>query len=456
VLRTPIHPADSTELVPPLSKGQEEDVERALQDLLHSPPLRTTAQCQHLLRYIIQHTLSGETALLRERVIGSEVFGRPADYEPGEDPVVRIRAADLRKRLALYYQSLPQRPGLRIDVPSGSYRAVFIWQQDDPSTTPSGLLDPLEAVAHEPDAAFEEPSGNDITVDPALVSQEAARPSTGWSWSTTGWIVVILLIAGIIGLGSWSYIRANDPVRQFWAPMLLDPKPVLLSIGSNAVYRVGDQFIDSYIAQNQKGAQIQEGMEIYPPFQPEQSLASTGLYPAPDSFVAIGDLAAASDVIQTLTRYGKDFEERFPNDISFGEVREHSTVLIGGSNNPTGRELTKNLPFTRLGRNRIIDRDHPEKGWNLHANPDLHDTEDFAIITRLSGKDDAAPLLSVAGLGSHGTLAATEFLCKPESVRKLRNQLGSDWLKRNFQVVLGIKITDFKPVSVDIVDQRVW
>ena len=55
----------------------------ALDQILASPPFRNTQQGQNLLRYIVRHTLAGEDHLLRERVIGSEVFGRRPDYEPG-------------------------------------------------------------------------------------------------------------------------------------------------------------------------------------------------------------------------------------------------------------------------------------------------------------------------------------------------------------------------------------
>jgi hypothetical protein len=77
-------------------------------------------------------------------------------------------------------------------------------------------------------------------------------------------------------------------------------------------------------------------------------------------------------------------------------MREHSAVLIGGANNLITRDMTKNLPFVRRGRNWIKDRDHPDKGWDLHASDDLHDTDDYAIITRLVAKDDAAPMVAVA------------------------------------------------------------
>ena len=75
-----------------------------LDDILRSTPFRTSRQCQDLFRYIVEHSLAGSDDSLRERVIGIEVFGRAPDYDTAQDPVVRIRAAYVRKRLAEYYQ----------------------------------------------------------------------------------------------------------------------------------------------------------------------------------------------------------------------------------------------------------------------------------------------------------------------------------------------------------------
>src|SRR5271166_2247027 len=102
-------------------------IREALGDVLQSAPFRNTRQCQSFLKYIVEHTLAGENDLLRERVIGTEVFGRNHDYEPGDDPVVRVRAADVRKRLAQYYHDRAD-SRVRIDIPSGSYKAVFQWK----------------------------------------------------------------------------------------------------------------------------------------------------------------------------------------------------------------------------------------------------------------------------------------------------------------------------------------
>jgi hypothetical protein len=55
-----------------------------------------------LFRYIVEHSLAASDGSLRERIIGIEVFGRSPDYDTAEDPGVRLRAADVRKRLAQY------------------------------------------------------------------------------------------------------------------------------------------------------------------------------------------------------------------------------------------------------------------------------------------------------------------------------------------------------------------
>ena len=54
-------------------------IREVLADVLQSAPFRTTRQCQSLLKYMVEHTLAGENDLLRERVIGTEVFGRSPD-----------------------------------------------------------------------------------------------------------------------------------------------------------------------------------------------------------------------------------------------------------------------------------------------------------------------------------------------------------------------------------------
>ena len=53
-----------------------------------------------LLRYVVEQTLSGNEENLKERTLGVEVFRRSPDYDTNLDPVVRLSAGEVRKRLA--------------------------------------------------------------------------------------------------------------------------------------------------------------------------------------------------------------------------------------------------------------------------------------------------------------------------------------------------------------------
>ncbi len=92
-----------------------------LQEVLSSEAFMGGNRAQHFLQRIVEHALAGELDCLRERMLGVEMFGRPVDYDTGNDAVVRIKASEVRKRLAQYYQSLPSQPIVQIELPAGSY-----------------------------------------------------------------------------------------------------------------------------------------------------------------------------------------------------------------------------------------------------------------------------------------------------------------------------------------------
>ncbi len=181
-----------------VSRADAVRVRDALRDILQSPSFRSSRQCQVFLTYVVERTLAGENELLRERVIGSEVFGRTPDYEPGDDPVVRVRATELRKRLAQYYQGHAG-PAVRIDIPPGSYRAVF--QFDPDPLTPS------------------------------------ASPKKGWV-SHWRWLlpVCLAIVASAIGLRAL-HSSPSSALDQFWAPALTSKKPILVYNATTTVFR---------------------------------------------------------------------------------------------------------------------------------------------------------------------------------------------------------------------------
>ena len=435
-------------------------IEQALDRILVSAPFRNSQQAQRLLRYIVERSIAHEEHLLRERVIGAAGFGRPADYDTGGDPVVRIRVSEVRKRLAQYYQSLARDlPDLTIEIPSGSYRALFRLRGETTAAPAIELdrLGHLEHVASFLSAEITEPAMRDPLTEelprslPPLDAHTAApRLRSIRRWVAT---LCLLLIAVVLAAGAWWWhTRPNAALVTFWRPWVSSSRPVLISIGSNAVYRFTDDVTGAYQREHHLEA---HGDEFFLPLAADQVIRGKDLIPAYNSFVALGDVAAASAVVGTLATQRQTYQERFPEDISFVELRNSPSVLIGGFNNPMTIELTRRLPFVLRGGSEIDDTVHGRR-WILNASKDSHDTQDYAIITRLVQRTGDAPVLSIAGIGEYGTLAAANFITNPARLSELAKKLPRHWADHNLQVVLHLGVVDFRPISVEVIATQSW
>lgn len=94
--------------------------------VLSSPALAGAERLSRLLQFIVEETLRGREARLKEVRIGLDVFGRrPDSYDPAFDPIVRVQMGRLRAKLRAYYDGPGRDQPIRIDVPVGSYVPAF-------------------------------------------------------------------------------------------------------------------------------------------------------------------------------------------------------------------------------------------------------------------------------------------------------------------------------------------
>jgi len=104
----------------------EAEVRDHLNRILSSPGFQGSARLSRFLRYTVDSRLRGDHEQIKEYLIGREVFDRGDDYDPRLDPIVRVEARRLRKKLAEYYAASPVPPGgLWIEFPKGSYAPEF-------------------------------------------------------------------------------------------------------------------------------------------------------------------------------------------------------------------------------------------------------------------------------------------------------------------------------------------
>jgi serine/threonine-protein kinase len=80
----------------------------------------------------VEQSLEDRPEALKESVIATEVFDRAPDYDPQIDSVVRVEVGRLRARLAEYYDKTGADAPLRIEIPRGAYRPVFLFRETSP------------------------------------------------------------------------------------------------------------------------------------------------------------------------------------------------------------------------------------------------------------------------------------------------------------------------------------
>lgn len=100
---------------------------------LRSPKLR------QFLCFVVEETMAGRGARLTEYVLGVEIFGRHASYDPRLDSRVRVEAHRLRAALEEYYRQQGRDDAVIIHLDKGSYSPSFSFRlspQPEPSWTP--------------------------------------------------------------------------------------------------------------------------------------------------------------------------------------------------------------------------------------------------------------------------------------------------------------------------------
>jgi serine/threonine-protein kinase len=111
--------APSRDLVP------ADAIRAGLERILSSPAFANSPRLSRFLRFVVEHVLSGSQDLLKEYVLGVEVFERGEGFNPRTDSVVRVEAARLRLKLAEYYAAEGRYDTIRVEVPKGTYLPVF-------------------------------------------------------------------------------------------------------------------------------------------------------------------------------------------------------------------------------------------------------------------------------------------------------------------------------------------
>lgn len=485
-------------------EARRDDIEQALSRVLTGTSFRSSAQCQALLRYIVEHSLTQENEMLRERVIGIKVFGRATNYDSGNDPIVRARAAEVRKRLAQHYLHAENASEeIRIEIPPGSYKALFATRNtNEPIDLHRGtglIAEPPAHAANQHVGQLREPrdgqanGGGSPTVEIGDTTPTGKRRIDGIFKPVA--IASIGLAMGLVGffVGHFSKDHtithqdvpalrespspSDDPVASFWAPFLKEDHSPIIAY-ANAMFLIdgaGDLFRFRHGASDSRGTLVDAHLAHQ--FASNPSLVtSAGPLFYDNGYTGTGDLRAMAMLISQLAHMGATPIVKSSYDISTDDLKQHNVILLGSSaENPAVAQLDPTGDFLFEGpvssrdpwSNQIVNthaRSGEQSKYATLRDPVTHVLqEDYALVSFQPGITVEHQIAVLGGIDTTGTEGAAVLVTSKSGVEDLMNALsrGSEAqsgksasfqalvrveVKKGYQV-LGTKLVTVHPLN---------
>jgi hypothetical protein len=404
-----LQPEQVTENWTPCSEVEKGAVQQQLELLLASPLFHSSKRYPRFLRFVVARALAGQTDQLKERILGVEIFDRPADYDTNTDPIVRVTAAEIRKRIEHYYQDHKHKHEIRMILPAGSYAPQFYWPGH-----PSGpaAITSLEL------------SGE---ASPAVKAQAAAplldvpRSKRTFLPRRIPALALAALLPLIAAAALW-HVSHPPVLRQFWEPFVNSPNPVLICVADQSQYST---------------------IRLRDAADPAHEIT------LPDSMVAliIDDVSPLVNVAALLRTYGKTSRVLAESNTTLTDLRRAPSIFIGAFDNSWTLRLTSALRFhfandAAMNKLWIEDRANPgNHSWMMDRTIQQTGTySDYAIVARFVDPNIEQLVVVGAGIGRGGTVAAGEFLVDEQRIDDMLKRVPSDWKRKNIEIVLETQV----------------
>ena len=408
-------------------------VREQLNRLLAHPLFTNSKRYPVLLAYTVEQALLGNAGELKERTIGVEAFGREPSYDVSLDPVVRMTAAEVRKRLIQYYYSPDHSPDhageLVIELPVGSYVPLF----REPS--PHSVIQTDTQLVYE--APEVSPQGSVEAADRLADSAKGSAAGPVYAWIA---IAIALLVAGLLGFGA-AHVRfpgqAARPsslsnMDRFWEPITATSSRVTYCLGVPT-----------------------ESVDLQSKTIPATAAGESGS-------LNVYDVITLARSITPLVPKNGEFRVLAGPETGFAQLREGPFVLIGAFDNPWTMRITQDLPigfeYDSSHVREVVDRKSvPRKIWTLQWQvPAKSLAQDYAVVARIHDQVTGEPVIILAGILGEGTEAASEVVANPAYLDAVLQKAPKHWEQLNLEAVIEANVIEGHPGPPTVVAVETW
>ncbi|HEX3103491.1 MAG TPA: hypothetical protein VHQ22_03525 [Terriglobales bacterium] len=395
--------------------------------LVNSHTLHGSESLCKLLRYLADHAIRKPGVALKEYQIATEVFGRPAEFDPQLDSLVRVQAGRLRSKIAEYYASEGAEDPMLVELPKGTYALSF-----HPATLSSKNL---VRGMHEPDG-----------------DKDGSQPrrSSRLVLILSSLLVVSLAVIAWLAAGKVTSNRspsadetAAPAFRVFWHAFANGPDAPWVIFSNGA-------FI----------GRPETGLRYFDPKRDSRDAIS-------DHYTGVGEVLAVYDLNQVFAQLHRQVRVKRGSLFSLDDAQNNNLIFVGSpAENLSLRDIPSTHHFVfqrspsgpRKGDLAIFNVDpRPDEPKMFFASPSGTPlTEDYAIVGLVPGMNSARSVLILAGTTTIGTQAAAEYVCRQDSLEQLllRLSVSENGEMKPFEAVLHVKVARGVPVGSQLVALR--
>jgi len=396
-----------------------EEKEKELSALLRSGMVREKTQLHSLLVYLGTKAIETPAEPLKEYTIGVDALGKPADYDPRLDPTVRVEVAKLRKRLTEHYQGAGADHPVRLEIPKGAYLPVFV-------------------------------------AAPPVAESPRRRVVSRWRVLALAGVALAAAIAAPWLVERRSRPRLAPELETFWAPHF-DGVPTLLVYGAPLFLKMqGTFFRNPDVNRPEDFAENAKTQRVLGALEPRESRPT-------HTFTGIGEAEALFYITRLLAARGAILMVERSNTVGWEELKGKHVIFLGGRKfNPQLPNLPFKPKFQAINRKIVnLEPAAGEPAEYLTASLTSHGeiTEEYTLISVYPGFSQHTRLVTLECSSTEGTLAAAEFLTRPDLVGQLLARgipvTAEKGVFRPFQVVIGAKLNKGVVVSLFYKTHRV-
>jgi hypothetical protein len=177
--------------------------------------------------------------------------------------------------------------------------------------------------------------------------------------------------------------------------------------------------------------------------------------------VGIGPAAVLRRASDFLTRRNYPYHLRFGSDLTYAQLREQPSLLLGGFSSIWTQRITAGLRYTLLftgdmsGRS-IVDNKTGQTWQPVNTRPDGYADQDYGLLCRLFDAESGQIVLLAAGITTFATEGAGSVFFDPVSFSAVLRNAPPNWETKNFQAVIRVSVFGTTPSSPEVVATYFW